>query len=86
MERLKVGYLIGSLAAGSINRRLARALIRLAPDALEFDELGFGDLPLYSYDYDADYPPVARAFKAKITASDAVLFVTPNTIGRFPAR
>ena len=78
MERYKVGYLVGSLAAQSINRKLANALIRLAPEALEFSEIPFKDLPLYSYDYDDDYPPVARAFKDAITASDAVLFVTPE--------
>jgi chromate reductase, NAD(P)H dehydrogenase (quinone) len=78
MTRYKVGYLIGSLAAGSINRKLAHALIRLAPEELEFSEISFRDLPLYSYDYDDDFPPVARAFKAAIVASDAVLFVTPE--------
>jgi NAD(P)H-dependent FMN reductase len=35
-------------------------------------------LPLYSQDYDADYPPEARALKEAISASDAVLFVTPE--------
>jgi chromate reductase len=78
MTRYKVGYLIGSLATGSINRKLAKALIRLAPQELEFHEISFRDLPLYSYDFDADYPAVARAFKEAITSSDAVLFVTPE--------
>ena len=78
MTRYKVGYLVGSLATASINRKLARALSRLAPDALELSEIPFRDLPLYSYDFDADYPPVARAFKAAIAASDAILFVTPE--------
>jgi chromate reductase, NAD(P)H dehydrogenase (quinone) len=78
MSHYKVGYFVGSLATASINRKLAKALIRLAPDGLEFSEISFRDLPLYSYDYDADFPPVARAFKAAITASDAVLFVTPE--------
>ena len=78
MASYKVGYLIGSLAAASINRKLARALIRLAPDSLEFSEIPFRDLPLYSYDYDDDYPEVARNFKAAIKASDAILFVTPE--------
>jgi chromate reductase len=36
------------------------------------------NLPLYSYDYDADYPPGARTFKDAIAAADAVLFVTPE--------
>jgi chromate reductase len=33
---------------------------------------------LYSYDYDADYPPVAKVFKHAIASVDAVLFVTPE--------
>ena len=78
MTRYKVGYLIGSLASQSINRKLAKALIRLAPEELEFSEIRFGELPLYSYDYDDDYPAVARDFKRAITESDAVLFVTPE--------
>ena len=78
MTAFKVGYLIGSLAAGSINRKLAKALIRLAPEGLEFSEIPFRDLPLYSYDYDDDYPEVALAFKRAIKASDAILFVTPE--------
>src|SRR5512141_363297 len=31
-----------------------------------------------SYDYDRDYPPVAKALKDAIAAVDAVLFVTPE--------
>jgi chromate reductase, NAD(P)H dehydrogenase (quinone) len=78
MTGFKVGYLVGSLSVGSLNRKLARALIRLAPSDLEFAEVPIKDLPLYSYDYDQDFPPVARAYKAAIAASDAVLFVTPE--------
>jgi chromate reductase len=74
----RVGYFVGSLSKNSINRKLAQALIRLAPEELEFTEISFGDLPLYSYDYDPDYPPVARAFKAALAGVDAVLFVTPE--------
>jgi chromate reductase len=78
MTTYKVGYLVGSLAKGSINRKLAKALVRLAPPELEMTEIPFKDLPLYSYDYDADYPPEARAFKAAIAACDAIIFVTPE--------
>jgi chromate reductase len=78
MATYKVGYLVGSLATASINRRLAKALVRLAPSALDMTEVAFRDLPLYSYDYDADFPPPARAFKAALAAVDAVLFVTPE--------
>ena len=41
-------------------------------------EISFKELPLYSYDYDADFPPAGKAFKAAIAAVDAVLFVTPE--------
>jgi chromate reductase len=78
MSTYKVGYFIGSLARGSINRKLAHALVRLAPEQLQLTEVTFRDLPLYSYDYDADFPPAARTFKAAIAAVDAVLFVTPE--------
>lgn len=78
MSTFQVGYLIGSLATQSINRKLAQALIKLAPGGLEFSEIPFKDLPLYSYDYDEDYPQVALDFKAAIKASDAILFVTPE--------
>ncbi len=78
MAGYKVGYLIGSLATKSINRLLAKALVRLAPPELQMTEISFKDLPLYSYDYDANYPPVATEFKNAIAAVDAVLFVTPE--------
>jgi chromate reductase, NAD(P)H dehydrogenase (quinone) len=78
MTNYTVGYFVGSLASASINRLLSKALVRLKPVALEMVEIPFKDLPLYSYDYDADYPPVATAFKNAILAADAVLFVTPE--------
>src|SRR3954452_14876205 len=74
----KIGYFGGSLASTSINRVLSRALIRVAPEDLEFTEIGIGDLPLYSPDFDSDYPPEAVALKDAIGGSDAVLFVTPE--------
>jgi chromate reductase len=78
MASFKVGYFVGSLSSKSINRLLAKALIKLAPPDLEFTEIVFKDLPFYSQDYDADFPPVARAFKDTIAKVDAVLFVTPE--------
>jgi chromate reductase len=59
MSSFKVGYFVGSLATASINRLLAKALVRLAPSELQMTEISFRDLPLYSYDYDANYPSVA---------------------------
>ena len=61
MTTYSIGYFVGSLSSTSINRLLARALIRLAPANLEFVEIPIRDLPLYSPDYDTDYPPEAVA-------------------------
>ena len=78
MRTYRVGVFIGSLSSTSINRTLAKALMRVAPDDLEFTEIPIGNLPLYSPDYDDAYPPEATALKEAIAASDAVLFVTPE--------
>src|SRR4029453_201910 len=76
--KYKVGYFVGSLFSTSVNPILSRSLIRLAPPDLEFTEIPIGNLPLYSPDHDADYPPEAQALKDAIAASDALLFVTPE--------
>ncbi|AOH37309.1 NADPH-dependent FMN reductase [Luteimonas sp. JM171] len=78
MKTYRVGYLIGSLARESINRKLANAMFKLAPEQLEFHEISFSELPLYTYDYDDDYPEAGRRFKKAIEDSDAILIVTPE--------
>ena len=84
MTTYKVGYLVGSLSSNSINRRLAKALIRLAPEGLEFEEIPIKDLPLYSSDFDSAFPPEARALKDAVSRSHAILFVTPEYNRSFP--
>jgi len=78
MTTYQVGYFIGSLSSTSINRLLSKALIKLAPKELTFTEIPFADLPLYRPEFDADFPPPAKAFKQAVAAVDAVLFVTPE--------
>ena len=85
MVTYKVGYFVGSLSSTSINRLLAKALGRLAPPELVLNEIPIKDLPLYSPDFDADYPPVARALKQSIADVDAASSLRPNTTVRSPA-
>lgn len=40
--------------------------MKVAPPELVLSEIAIKDLPLYRSDYDADCPPVARAFKQAI--------------------
>jgi chromate reductase len=78
MATYKIGYLVGSLARNSINRALSTALIKLAPPELDFTEITIRDLPLYSSDYDDNYPPTGRMLKSMIEASDGLLFISPE--------
>ena len=73
-----IGYIVGSISSTSINRRLAKALARLAPEGMKLVEIPIADLPHYSPDHDADYPQVARDFKNAIAEVDGVIIVTPE--------
>lgn len=75
----KVGVFVGSLSKRSINRKLAKAIKKLAQGSeLELVEIPIGNLPLYNYDFDDDYPPEGRALKKAIEDVDALIFVTPE--------
>jgi chromate reductase len=74
--RTNVGILIGSLRKDSLNRKLAKALIAMAPAELKLEIVEIGDLPLFSQDFEADPPQAVREFKRRIEAAGAVLFVT----------
>jgi len=78
MKTYRIGYLIGSLGRVSINRQLAQALIKLAPKELEFHEISFRELPIFTPEAEEDFPPVAQAFKDAISGSDGILFITPE--------
>ncbi|WP_223622333.1 NADPH-dependent FMN reductase [Microbacterium sp. EST19A] len=79
MTIYNVGYLVGSISSTSINRRLARALEKLAPQAdLNLSDIAISDLPFYTVDHDGAIPAEAAAFKDKIEASDAIIVVTPE--------
>ena len=73
-----VAILVGSLRKDSLNRKLANALIAMAPASLKLQIVEIGELPLYNQDFDGDPPPAARKFKEQVQAAEAVLFVTPE--------
>jgi chromate reductase, NAD(P)H dehydrogenase (quinone) len=78
--------LVGSLRKASFNRRLAKALISLAPSSMKLDIVEIGQLPLYNEDLETDPPPAQwTAFRQLIKAADAVLFVTPEYNRSVPA-
>jgi chromate reductase len=78
MKQFRIAVFVGSLRKDSFNRRLARAVEKLAPDEFDFQHVRIDDLPLYSQDFDSDYPPAARRLKQDVEAADGLLFVTPE--------
>src|SRR4051812_40519073 len=72
----QIGYVIGSLRKESINRKLANAVIKLAPPDFNFKELKIGDLPLYNQDDDKAQAAVVQRLKSDLRGVDAVMFVT----------
>jgi chromate reductase len=73
-----VAIFVGSLRKESLNRKLANALIKMAPPSLKMEIVEIGHLPLFNQDFEADLPQVVRDFKQRVQAADAVLFITPE--------
>jgi chromate reductase, NAD(P)H dehydrogenase (quinone) len=84
-EPFNVAVLVGSVRKDSINRKVANALIELAPDSVKPAFVEIGGLPLYNPDEDTDPHAAWTQFRATIKAADAVLFVTPEHNRSVPA-
>jgi chromate reductase, NAD(P)H dehydrogenase (quinone) len=78
MKLYQVAVIVGSLRHDSFNRKLAEALVKIAPEQFVFHFLSIGDLPLYNQDDDAHQAESVLQLKNQIQAADAVLFLTPE--------
>jgi chromate reductase len=83
---MNVCVLIGSLRKGSLNGMLANALMSLAPSSIKLEIVEIGQLPFFNQDLEADSSPAQwTAFRQRVKAADAVLFVTPEYNRSVPA-
>jgi len=73
-----VAVLIGSLRKESFTRKVANAVIKVAPASLGFETIEIGQLPLYNQDLESATPAAWAEFRDKLRAADAVLFATPE--------
>ncbi len=73
-----IAVLVGSLRKESLNRKMALALMALAPPTLALSIVEIGDLPLYDEDAEASLPAAWRTFRLRMARADGVLFVTPE--------
>jgi chromate reductase len=85
MPEVNVAVVVGSNRRESINRKLARALAKLADGKLAVSFIQIDDLPMYSQDLENPPPPNVSRFKAEVERADALLFVTPEHNRSIPA-
>src|SRR3546814_1918075 len=76
MAEYPVAVIVGSLRRESFNRKLADAIVKLAPPELSFKQLRIDDLPLYNQDDDANQAEPVKRLKSEISAARGLLFVT----------
>ena len=76
MAQFDIAVIVGSLRRDSFNRKLAGAIVKLAPPEFSFKQLEIGDLPLYNQDDDANPADAVKRLKREIEAADGLLFVT----------
>ena len=81
---VRILALVGSLRAGSHNRQLAEAAVKLAPEGDEVEIFeGLADIPFYNEDIDVEgnVPAAAAKLRAAAKASDAFLLFSPEYNG-----
>ena len=87
MNSGNIAVVVGSLRKASFTRRVAEAMVRLAPGAYGYEFIEIGQLPLYNQDLDAaeKTPPEWVAFRDRVRPFKAVLFATPEHNRSVPA-
>ncbi len=74
----KIAVLVGSLRKESYNLKIAKELIKLAPDSLKLEIVEIGNLVHYNEDIESNVPKEYTAFRQKIKDADGYLFITPE--------
>ena len=78
MSKYSIAVIVGSLRTDSFNRKLANAIVKLAPVEFSFQQVKISDLPLYNQDNDANPAESVKRLKNEIKSVQGLLFVTPE--------
>ena len=78
MSKYEIAVVVGSLRRESLNRKLASAIVKLAPSGFTFAQVQIDDLPLYNQDEDGNPAAAVQRLKRDIGAAQGLLFVTPE--------
>ncbi len=85
---VRILALVGSLRAGSHNRQLAEAAVKLAPEGADVSLFeGLAEIPFYNEDIDVEgtVPAAAAKLREAAAGADALLLFTPEYNGTIPA-
>ena len=69
MSKYEIAVVVGSLRRDSINRKLANAVIKLAPPDFSFKFMQIGDLPLYNQDDDVNPAESVKRLRNEIKSN-----------------
>ncbi|WDV49583.1 NAD(P)H-dependent oxidoreductase [Streptomyces coeruleorubidus] len=85
---VRILALVGSLRAGSHNRQLAEAAVKLAPEGADVELFaGLAEIPFYNEDIDVEgsVPAAAVRLREAVSAADGLILFTPEYNGTIPA-
>lgn len=85
MESKNIAVIVGSLRKESLNLKMAKALIAIAPETLNFKIFEIGKLQMYNQDLDEIPPAAWTKFRNRLKHFDGILFVTPEYNRSVPA-
>ncbi len=76
--------LSGGISQDSLNKKLMKTLMELAPKDFQFETFDITRLPFFSQDLEKPFNSVAQELKNIVQRCDAVVFVTPEYNRSFP--
>ncbi|HMR18618.1 MAG TPA: NAD(P)H-dependent oxidoreductase [Sphingobacterium sp.] len=75
-----IGIFAGSLRKESFSKKVANAVVNMAPEGYYFKMISIDDLPIYNQDFDdnGNAPEAYVKFRKEVKDLDGVIFVTPE--------
>jgi chromate reductase len=74
----RVAFLVGSLRADSLSRKIAKSIAEIAQGRIEPEFVPIADLPLYDEDAEMKLPAAWQRFRGQIARTEGIIFCTPE--------
>jgi chromate reductase len=78
MNHYQIAVVVGSLGKDSFNKKLANAILKMAPSEFFFKRAEIDDLPLYNQDDDGNQAEPVKRLKNEIKSAQGILFFSPE--------